>query len=874
MLPLSLQSKNASLLKGFAFFLSLILIPLKGGSATLIESTNQTSQQGSSKPASPKMRPPESLLEIVSYTDLFYPHGQFIGEVVIPHESFYFQPGVGLDAKSGMPYDHLRIRLDKGQLGEKGNYTAASKLSLAIPFLLGVMKRKPIFEKVDITPEKAAQLLDRALRTLHRYTIEYSEYSAFFAWSDIRPNGSIAPATTKVPALDNGQLSWALSSVVAALENSKKKNEREMAALAESILKSQDYMKFYDRKKNMMHGTIQFNPVDGTWSGDQSYYLNDMYEGTLAVLWAVLHKHIPEEAWHNLAIPSTEYVTREGEVITTLQGFRASFHEHWGLIYLPLLRSPLAPLYQNYLYAQADYAHRHGLPGFISTAYDARGTYRQMGVPLIASQPVDRSDVSAVFATALGVLISPQIGIHWFKNIYTFRGVQTPEGAVESVGPDGYADIFTADGKGLTLMALSGGVLQEVEQYLKTRKYPETDMTLYDKLMELYNAKYEQLMKNRNQEPIYMPTRPYPKPAAKQIEVKAFNVEHAGDVFSITQHLQGGHLHGKNTRSMDAFSLEDDIRPGQDIIFDFDVPAYFPYFDQWAFRGTYIDKAVGVAGLKFMSVSIPTDAPPMKFDLEVKSDDITLAYATIDTAKPAHFSEDGKWKTYVESIHVIPEADYKPFNYFSVTMHDPSYLLGEHAKYGRQGEVRLRNITLSKAHPFEKKSATVTPEGSQEKKHTVGDVELLQFWRTNHGAIAAEKNDENLIYKIPGGRGWKGGYLPYIVIENYRYMHVRVRNQSGSCNCFNIEIKNEDNQLFSRKIPIKIPSNDHWYTYEIRMPQDMTVPINYLALSDPLGDFDLSSLSFSEISSDSEGVVPVDPDTRLKCTNACQKTAL
>ena len=63
--------------------------------------------------------PPASLLEMVSYSDLFYPHGQFVSDIVIPNESLYFQPGIGLDLKSGMPYDHLRIRLDKGQIYAK-----------------------------------------------------------------------------------------------------------------------------------------------------------------------------------------------------------------------------------------------------------------------------------------------------------------------------------------------------------------------------------------------------------------------------------------------------------------------------------------------------------------------------------------------------------------------------------------------------------------------------------------------------------------------------------------------------------------------------------------------------------------------------------
>lgn len=850
-------------------YLSMNFSPAAFSAAEGLPSALKTNEQENTSGAQIQGRISKSLLEMTSIPDLFFPYGPFIANTLIPNESIYFQPDVGLDSKTGLPYDHLRIRLAKGQIGERGNYTAASKMSLAIPYLLGVMQRKPIFEKAKLSPETAADLLERALKTLRRYRVEYPDFDGFLAWSDIRSNGTIVPAWNKMPSLDNGQLTWALASVAAALADSPEPRFRAMSQMAQNFLDSQNYSKFYDSKKQLLHGTIQYNSLTRTWTGDKTYYLNDMFEGTLAVLWAVLNRHVPEEAWLNLSVPTVDTMTSDGQIVTTLKGYRASFHEHWGLIYLPIMKSALAPLYQNYLYVQADYARSHGLPGFLSTSYDANGNYRQMGVPEIAAQPVDRSDVAVIFATAMSMLISPSVGVRWTENILNFRGVMTPYGAVESVAHDGYADIMTADGKGLTLLSASGGVLNEVEKYLKTHNVPGTKISMYAKLLDLLEAKHRQMLKDRAGRPVQMPKKSFPLPSPHQIRVEVKSIPQAGTEYSITDHLQQGHLHGKNVLSIGLPTMEDDLRPGQDFTFTYEVPSEMSYFDQWAFRGTYLDQTLGIVNMRYLSASIPADTPPVRFDLEIKSDDITLAHATIDTAKPGILSPDKKWKTYVEKIAVIPESDYKPSNYFSVTMHDPGYLFGDYMPYARQGNIRLRNIKLYRHAPGQPAGAE---EASKEKPdETVGDVEVIQYWRTSHGTLEVGKDENAKTFVFPGKRGWKGGYLPYIALDKFRYLHIRARNLSRTCNCFYLELKNENNEILGQKFPVKMSSNRKWYTFEVRLPDDLKTPLNYLAFSDPLGEFEISSIAFSDLAANrySDHLVVIDKKTPLKCESAC-----
>ncbi len=796
----------------------------------------------------PREISPKEPLAIISEPD-FYALSQtsplsdaarfFLEETLIPNESVYFTPGTGMDAKTGMPYDHIRIRLKENLLSEVGNYTAASKLSLMIPFLLKVIQKNPYYRQVKLTPEDAASKLKHTLRTLLVYIQKYPDYGGFLPWVDIRPNGTIAPATTKVPSLDNGQMTWALAAVVAAFEDSPDPELLKISSMAQTILQSQNYGKFYDGKLKLLHGTIQYDAETRSWSGDKTYYLNDMFEGTLAVLWGVLNGQIPEEAWDNLAIPTIEYITKSGEKITTLAGFRASFHEHWALAYLPVMSSALAPLYQNYLYVQADHARRNHLPGFISTAYDAQGVYRQMGIPSIAYNPVDRSDVAVLFATAMAMLISPTVGASWLMKLYSYKNFVSPYGAYESVGRDGYADIFTADAKGMTLLASSGGVVDEIKKYLNERTVPKTSIPMNAKLIELLHAKYKQMIAARDHRPIFFPSRPFPDPPEDPIAVHPQKPPDAGDVFDVIARLQPGHLHGKNVRSVGQKTLEQDIFPGQPLQFEFDIPAYYAYFDQWAFRGTYIDKAVRIAEMRYVTLTLPLLSSPGMFELEIKSDDITLATVVVNTTKPGRISEDGKWKTFVERIAPIPDSDDKAFNYISAAIHDPRYLLGELTRGGREGTIVLKEITLYKNFPF-----TDTAEPPFEKpSQDPAELELIRYWRLSHGDLSFKKDSVRGAYLFSNGLGWRGGYIPYTNLSKFHYLYIKARNVSEkNCGCFYVELKHESDQLLGEKIPIHLPADQKWRIYEIPIPPHVRYTFNYIAVSDPYADFELGSL--------------------------------
>lgn len=768
----------------------------------------------------------------------------FIAKDLIPKEAIYFQPGVGLDEKSGMPYDHIRIRLERGIMAEIGNYTAASKLSLSIAYLVGVIKGKPLLEHVPLEPSVAKSLLRKSLETILYYIQEYPDYGGFLPWVDIRPNGTIAPATTKMPALDNGQLSWALGAVVAGFENSKDLEEQELSKLAQKIIQSQNYRIFYDSKSGLLHGTIQKDPYTGKWNKDQTYFIKDMFEGILAVLWGVLHGQIPESTWYNLEIPTVDYVTRQGEKVTTLLGFRASFHEHWGLIFLPLMETQFAYLYRNYLYVQTDHSRRRRLPGFLGTAYDSQGNYRQMGITEIAAQPVDREDVSVMYATAMGILVEPRIGATWLERLYRYEKLVSSFGAVESVASDGYADVFTADAKGLTILSASGGVVDEVKQYLKTHKVPRTNISMYEKFEGLVQAKYKQMQSLRRGKPVYLPIKQYALPAASPVQVVTQELPDMRDTFDVINHLQPGHLHGKNVFSLGRNTLEDDVQPRQPFAFEYVIPAYAPYFDQWAYRGTYIDQAVRIKDAQYLSVTIPVGGAPQFFEIEIKSDDIDLATVYIDTSSTGYLSKDKAWKTIVKKIHSIPEASYKLFNYISIVKPDPRYMFGSFYETSQKGVILIKDLKLTKKHPFEAKKEEPKKENPKGEE---GVFDATPYWRLIHGDLEYECSEGREWCRFHGINGWRGGYLPYIDLEKFKYFYVEIKNLSRMTNKIYLELKREDLDLLGEDgIEIELPSNTRSYLFEIPIPKTVKGTANYFAISRPRGDFEVKSIFFSK----------------------------
>lgn len=288
--------------------------------------------------------------------------------------------------------------------------------------------------------------------------------------------------------------------------------------------------------------------------------------------------------------------------------------------------------------------------------------------------------------------------------------------------------------------------------------------------------------------------------------------------------------------------MEMDIAPGKPFAFYYNIPAYSSYFDQWAFRGTYIDKAVRIADMRYVSLSVPVRSSPSIFEIELKSDDITLATVVVNTVQPGVLSEDGLSKIFILPIKPIPESDDKPLNYISVVLHDPRYLLNAMVQGGREGELHLERILLTREHPLKEAALTPTENIPQRPE----EFEAIRYWRLSHGSIPFVKYPGKGSYRFSGGQGWRGGYIPYTNLKKFNYIYLRARNVSGKNNHFFIEFKYEDNQLLTTKVPIVLPAGSDWSIFEIKTPKDTKQTFNYLAVSDAAEEFELSSVLLTQ----------------------------
>ncbi|MBI4970438.1 MAG: hypothetical protein HZC17_01155 [Candidatus Omnitrophica bacterium] len=126
-----------------------------------------------------------------------------------------------------------------------------------------------------------------------------------------------------------------------------------------------------------------------------------------------------------------------------------------------------------------------------------------------------------------------------------------------------------------------------------------------------------------------------------------------------------------------------------------------------------------------------------------------------------------------------------------------------------------------------------------------GDYEVVQYWRPSHGNLYMNRDSLRRVMRFKGGFGWVGGYVPYMDVVPYKHLRLKVRNVSGNYNNgFWLELKHDKDQLLGKKIWVQLKGSYEWHTVRMRVPENIDQVFNYLAISDPLNDFELSSIVF------------------------------
>ncbi|HRZ86703.1 MAG TPA: hypothetical protein P5287_02690 [bacterium] len=776
----------------------------------------------------------------------------FIARQVVPREARIFNE---TQSAGGMSCDRAALEIknekDQTRLGPlklemaptaRELYTASSKEAVHIAYLLGIATSKPALAGVKLEPagEEQAALSSRGLPCnditvaklrLIRKLQTHKQYGKMLPWVGIGPDGTITPKSDFIPSLDNGEASWSIAAIIGGLGGEKDPLSQELVALAGEVLKLHDYAPFFNRSTGLLYAEIN---KDMTQKG--GYELNDMCEGTMAVLWAVLHGQVPESAWDNIKITTVPYVTAGGETIDALQGYRGSLHELWPLGWLPLMDSPLAPLYKNHMYAQLDLANRRGLPGVGATCYTING-YRQIGPFALASMPGDREDVATAYATAMLMLIDREVGAKWFANLYAYPGMSGNYGIVESVAPDGYGNILTTDSKGLIITSLMGGLKKEVKEYLTSRTVPGTNVTMYDRMKELLARKYRQLMDARKGVPLRTFTKPYPAPAKDQMTVAVKPLPPAAKVTEVTKLLQPEHHHGLNV-------ADNWQRSEGGIVLDYRIAEGDR--DQFAWKGTFI-KPMSLYGMKYLSVTIPADTPRYVFNIEFKNSLRSLPLAIAQdvstvTEENVVLSLDGKTKTIVTPFFSSEKSKDVPCDYVSLSLADPKA-----RNNPREGRIEILDIKLTREYPM-----GVSGEAVRRILDIPGREDILPSFAWPHGGLVFRKDRERgtILFTGEAGKGgaWRGGYVAEPIPLGSRYagghVSIVVRARPDAEGAFTIELKNEGKNLFGRNVRVTIPAGNDWQVVQVPLPDDKEMLLNYIALSEPSGQFELAAITF------------------------------
>ena len=196
------------------------------------------------------------------------------------------------------------------QASGRHNFSAASKEALHLTLLARAVEGHPLpltfFAQSCPTPppcdvyQHVLSILAAKAATLQRFNHEYPGYGGFLPWYKINMSNrsqGLAPTddwVNRVPALDNGQLAWALLAASTTLTLA---GEEELAQVYAALLQrmaTNALRVFYDSTRGVHRDITRISnmllpPSQVEYSAEGSGCLCDPYEGELFVFFADLY---------------------------------------------------------------------------------------------------------------------------------------------------------------------------------------------------------------------------------------------------------------------------------------------------------------------------------------------------------------------------------------------------------------------------------------------------------------------------------------------------------------------------------------------------------------------------------------------------------
>ncbi|KAH8756135.1 putative GPI anchored protein [Hyaloscypha finlandica] len=446
----------------------------------------------------------------------------FISDVLYWEGKFH-QNNVSYNSYNGMSYDGTLLDETTGLATAKHPFSAASKEALQIMLYAHAMAGSPqaarflLPDNTGAAPDMAMNIMTLKLKTYLRFNETYPGFGGFLPWftgdsMDIQPTWDWV---NRVPALDNGELIWAVYSAIQAMETSSNRKYQNLARQWQAWL---DYTKLTAAKvfyagngvvcavTDIGDQSFPINDPRQTYKCEGSGTLNDPYEGELFTWWLYffggLSKKDKDVLWKfkRPQLVSVEYKMGGVGPITVQKGFWFSAHEQWKVMEMPYYDVDLVKrLFTNAERARTCNSVVTKVPGMFASVNNSTdpttgqiiGYISNAGIPSIANQTVQELDVITPYSVFPVVLIDNAVGMVWWKNMADGKKMQNPYGSSESTRVDGTAmsSFVSWDSKITTVNAILGGVSDLVRQKMKTDG-------IYNEFISVTQREYGAVFKN------------------------------------------------------------------------------------------------------------------------------------------------------------------------------------------------------------------------------------------------------------------------------------------------------------------------------------------------------------------------------------------
>ncbi|KAJ5881865.1 uncharacterized protein N7529_000537 [Penicillium soppii] len=454
-------------------------------------------------------------------------------------EGKFHQNNISYNSNNGISYDGTNIDWVTGEATAKHPFSAASKESLQIMLYTHAINGSPGAARflspsnTAAAPEIAASIMQTKLQTYLKFNETYPGFGGFLPWitADSQDLTPTLDWVNRVPALDNGELLWAVYGFIQALENTGDKSYLELAQKWQVWM---DYTKT-TAAKIFYHGnghvcavidikdqTLAVNHPDQSYLCEGDGLLNDPFEGEIFTFWLQFFGGLSDadkKALWEVKRPqlvSVDYQMGKFGPITVQKGYWFSSHETWKVMEMPYYDVDIVRrLFKNAERVRTCNSVATKVPGMFASINnitdpstgDVTGYISNAGIPSISNQTVQELDVITPYSVFPTILIDKAVGLAWWRNMVVAKKMQNIYGSTESTRVDGtgVSALLTWDSKVTTVNAVLGGVTDFVRQKMKADD-------IYTEFVDIIEAEYSRVfthLKGENVE-LCLPTETVP----------------------------------------------------------------------------------------------------------------------------------------------------------------------------------------------------------------------------------------------------------------------------------------------------------------------------------------------------------------------------